>query len=112
MAFVGEDGGLSIAVMLHHLPAVGFLLTMLASILPLFLHGVAVGTLEADGGCRSRSSDTIPFDLIPYHQGCLESFLLNMKNISTACNTCPLGSIFCGQVLQLLAVILSYKWRL
>jgi hypothetical protein len=35
-----------------------------------------------------------------------------LKTISAGCNTGPLGSIFCGQVLQIFAFILSYKWRL
>ena len=61
---------------------------------------------------HTMSPYTIPFDSIPYHQGCLGSFLSNMKSIFAGCNTCPLGSIFCGQVLQIFAVILSHKWRL
>jgi hypothetical protein len=36
----------------------------------------------------------------------------NMEIISSGCNTGPLGTIFCGQVLQLFVDILSYKWRL
>jgi hypothetical protein len=35
-----------------------------------------------------------------------------MKIISAGCNTGPLGSIFYGQVLQIFADILSYKWGL
>ena len=65
---------------------------------------------------------TIPFHLIPYHvipshhpkpvTGCLGPFLQYMKLISAGCNTGPLGSIFCGQVLQIFAVISSYKYKL
>ena len=65
---------------------------------------------------------TIPFHLMPYHTipyhhsiavtGCLGSFLQNMKIISPGCNTDPLGSIFCGLVLQISSDILSYQWRL
>jgi len=55
---------------------------------------------------------TIPYHVIPYHHskpvtGCLGSFLQNMKIISAGCNTGSLGSIFCGQVLQIFTVILS-----
>ena len=54
------------------------------------------------------------FQSKPYHHskavmGCLGSFFTKYKIISAGCNTCPLGSIFCGQVLQVFAVILSYK---
>ena len=54
------------------------------------------------------------FQSKPYHHskavtGCLGSFFTKYKIISAGCNTCPLGSIFCGQVLQIFAVILSYK---
>jgi hypothetical protein len=35
-----------------------------------------------------------------------------MEIISAGCNTGPLGTIFCGQVLQVFADILSYKWGL
>ena len=60
---------------------------------------------------------TIPYHLIPYHHskpvtGWLGSFLQNMKLFSAGCNTGPLGSIFCGQVLQMSTIILSYNWRL
>ena len=63
---------------------------------------------------------TIPYHTIPYHtiwphtipSGVSGVLLPNMKSISTGCNTCLLGFIFCGQVLQIFAVILSYKWRL
>jgi len=53
----------------------------------------------------------------PYHHskpvtGCLGSFLQNMQIISAGCNTGPLGSIFCGQVLQVFADILSNQGRL
>ena len=53
----------------------------------------------------------------PYHHskpvtGCLGSFLKNMQIISAGCNTGPLGSIFCGQVLQVFAEILSNQGRL
>jgi hypothetical protein len=64
-----------------------------------------------------HSTHTIPYHVIPYHHsnpvtGCLGSFSQNLKIISAGCNTGPLGSIFCGQVLQIFAVISSYKWRL
>jgi hypothetical protein len=82
-------------------------------------------------------SHTIPFHLIPYHlipyhiiplipyhtisyhtiipnlsQGVWGLFSQNLKIISAGCNTGLLGSIFCGQVLQIFAVISSYEWRL
>jgi hypothetical protein len=64
-----------------------------------------------------HSTHTIPYHVIPYHHsnpvtGCLGSFSQNLKIISAGGNTGPLGSIFCGQVLQIFAVISSYKWRL
>ena len=61
------------------------------------------------------SPHTIPCHLIPSFQSChrVSGVLLrNMKNISAGCNTGPLGTIFCGEVLQVFADILSYKWRL
>ena len=35
-------------------------------------------------------------DLIPYNQGCLGSFLQNMKSISAGCNTCPFHLLWTG----------------
>jgi len=55
------------------------------------------------------------YHTIPYHtiipklsQGVCGPFYI----ISAGWNTGPLGSIFCGQVLQIFADILSYKWGL
>ena len=53
---------------------------------------------------------TIPYHTIPL--GVSGVLLPNIESISTGCNTCLLGFIFCGQVLQIFAVILSYKPRL
>ena len=50
----------------------------------------------------------------PYHHskavtGCLGSFFCKYEIISAGCNTGPLDSIFCGQVLEDFPDVLSYK---
>ena len=57
----------------------------------------------------------IPGQPIPPFHSChrVSGVLLRKYEIiSAGCNTGPLGSIFCGQFLQIFTDILSYKWRL